>query len=446
MDDYKLDFPAGFLWGTATAAHQVEGGNENNDWWAWEQVPGRIKDAGRSGLASDWWHRAEEDLATAAALGQNSHRLSLEWSRLEPIEGAWDEAAASRYRQIITFMRAHALRPMITLFHFTLPLWLSERGGWENEQTVGAFLRFVERVIDSFGDLCDLWCTFNEPMLYCTYGYLFGLWPPGSGGGGAARVALRHMSTAHRMAYEVLHRRQPHAMVGIAKHLRPFDPANPRRWADRAAAKVLDHLFNEAELAAFTEGELLFPFGRQLRSHGPAVLADFVGLNYYSRDMVAFDLRHKDEFFLHRFANPASDFSMEGWGEIYPEGLYRALVRLAEYGRPIYLTEFGIPDNEDRKRPRFIVTHVAQMHRAITEGVPLRGGYFWSLVDNFEWAAGWSARFGLIALDPATQARRLTRSAEVYRRIATANGLESSLVAEVAPDLVATLHPVQKAM
>jgi beta-glucosidase len=120
------------------------------------------------------------------------------------------------------------------------------------------------------------------------------------------------------------------------------------------------------------------------------------------------------------------------------------LVRLAEYGRPIYLTEFGIPDNEDRKRPRFIVTHVAQMHRAIAEGVPLRGAYFWSLVDNFEWAAGWSARFGLIALDPATQARRLTRSAEVYRRIATANGLESSLVAEIAPDLVATLNPVPR--
>ena len=144
---------------------------------------------------------------------------------------------------------------------------------------------------------------------------------------------------------------------------------------------------------------------------------------------------------MQRFANPDRPFSMEGWGEIYPEGLYRSLLRMGHEGVPIYVTEFGVPDNEDRQRPRFIVEHVAAMHRALREGVPAQGAYFWSLVDNFEWAAGWSARFGLISLDPQTQERRLTRSAGVYARIAQANGLERGLVAEVAPDLLGQLWP-----
>jgi beta-glucosidase len=435
----SLAFPAGFLWGTATAAHQVEGGNENNDWWAWEQYPGRIVDGTRSGLACDWWHRAEEDLALAARGGQNSHRLSLEWSRLEPQEGRWSEAAVARYRQILTAMRDLGLEPLVTLWHFSLPLWLYEQGGWENERCIGLYLRFVERALDAFGDLCHFWCTINEPEIYAYDGYVSGKWPPGRGGLRAARTVLRHLALAHARAYVAIHQRQPAAQVGLAKHLRPFDPADPRRWADRAAAGLLEHLFNEAVLAAFCEGTLLFPLGWARKRQGASRWVDYIGLNYYSRDLVTLDLARRDEFYLHRFADPQAEYSMDGWGEIHPQGLTRALLRLAEWRVPLYVTEFGIPDNDDSQRPRFILSHVAAIHRAWRAGADVRGAYFWSLVDNFEWAAGWSARFGLIGLDPQTQQRTPRGSAAIYARIAQANALPADLVRQVAPELAGEL-------
>lgn len=433
-----LAFPDGFLWGAATASHQVEGGNVNNDWWAWEQQPGRIADGTRSGLASNWWQMAERDLTTAAQLGHNTHRLSLEWSRLEPAPGEWDEAVVARYRQILTAMRNLGLTPMATLHHFTLPLWLYERGGWENPAVVDWFSHYVERAVVSFGDLVPIWCTINEPMVQISYGYISGVWPPGGGGFRAARIVLRHMAQAHASAYSIIHQRQPEAQVGCAQHLHLFDPASPR-WPDRLAAKMLDRLFNGSALAAFFDGTLPFPFGWGQKLSDKRLLLDFIGLNYYSRSMTAFDLHRKDQMYVRRFANPDAPFSMEGWGEIYPEGLYRALLRLANLGLPIYVTEFGVPDNTDAIRPRFIVEHVAAIERAIRHGALVRGAYFWSLVDNFEWAAGWSGRFGLIHLDPETQARRINGSADIYRRIAVANGLERSLVNEVAPDLVEPL-------
>jgi beta-glucosidase len=429
-----LAFPPGFLWGTATAAHQVEGNNTNNDWWAWEQTPGHIADGSRSGLAANWWQAAEQDLALAAQWGQNSHRLSLEWSRLEPREGAWDEGAVARYRQILEYMRGLGLVPMVTLHHFTNPLWLYEQGGWENERVVSWFARYVERVVKSFGDLCHLWCTLNEPMVYMAFGYLSGIWPPGGGGLGAVRKVLRHMAQAHAQAYEILHRHQADAQVGFAKHFQLFEPAEPRRRADRWATRLVDHLFNESILVALTDGALLLPLGPDLGRRGGR-WADFMGLNYYARNLVAFDPRRKEELFTRRFPDPQARYAVEGWGEVTAEGLYRGLKRFAAWGLPIYVTEFGVPDNDDHVRPWFLVEHVVAMYRALQEGVPLKGAYFWSLVDNFEWAAGWSARFGLLALDPATQERRPRPSAEVYRRIVQANGLERSLVAEFAPQL-----------
>ena len=264
----KLAFPEGFLWGSATSSYQVEGGNENNDWWAWEHIPGRIRDGSRCGPASDWWHRAETDLDTAAQLGQNTHRLSLEWSRIEPEEGAWDDAAIVRYRQILSAMRELDILPLVTLHHFTLPLWLYERGGWEYERAATHFARYVNRVVAALSDLCQIWCTINEPMVHLAYGYIYGLWPPGYGGWRGARRAFRHMAEAHAKAYEVIHHRQPNASVGYAKQIHLFDPAHPGRWRDRIVARAVDHLFNESALAAYADGTLLFPFGRERRDGG----------------------------------------------------------------------------------------------------------------------------------------------------------------------------------
>ena len=319
---------------------------------------------------------------------------------------------------------------MVTLWHFTVPLWFYERGSWENPQSVGWFRRYVERVVDALGDLCCFWCTLNEPLVYTTYGHLLGVWPPGSGGLAGARRSLKHLTQGHIAAYEAIHRAQPEAQVGAAKHIHLFDAASSERVRDRWAAKAIDWLFNESALEALAQGKLLFPYGWDLRSSHEAPWLDYIGLNYYSRSMVSFDLRARDQFFVRRFPKPGAPYSMDGWGEIYAEGLYRSLKRLAVYDLPIYVTEFGIPDNTDRQRPQFIIDHVAAMHRALQEGVPLHGAFFWSLVDNFEWAEGWSARFGLIGVDPETQDRTVRSSAGVYARICRENGLPRDMPAE----------------
>lgn len=430
----RLAFPDGFLWGTATSSHQVEGGNTNNDWWAWERQSGHISDGSSSGQACDWWHIAEADLDLAAQLGQNAHRLSVEWSRLEPREGAWDETAVERYRVILEHMLRIGLRPMLTLHHFTLPVWLAERGGWQNDRTVEWFARYVARCADAFHDLVDLWCTLNEPMVQLAFGHLTRAWPPGSGGWRAVGRGLEHMASAHARAYDILHTAQARAQVGYAKHVRVFDAADLHNPLDRLAARGLDWLFNGAELHALATGATLPPYGWHVGGRCATRFLDYVGVNYYSRDMVAFDLKGQVGLPVRRFANPDAPFSMEGWGEIYADGLYRTLVQMSSLGLPIYVTEFGVPDRDDSLRPRFIVEHVGAMYRALQEDVPLRGAFFWSLVDNFEWAEGWRAPFGLISTDRETQRRAVKPSAEVYGRIAQSNGLLRALVREVAPE------------
>ncbi len=414
-----LAFPAGFLWGTATAAHQVEGGNFNNDWWAWEQA-GHIADGGSARIACDWWQRAEEDFDRAAALGQNAHRLSVEWSRIEPAPGQWDEAALARYRQMLTGLRERGITPMVTLHHFTNPLWLAKDGGWERPSVVQAFQHFVERTVGALGDLVNLWVTINEPMVYVFQGYFDGRWPPGKKNPVAGIRVARHMVMAHAAAYHAIHRIQPDAQVGIAKHMRVFDPLRDSP-ADRAIANFQDFLFNRVFLEALTDGVFRIPPRRRI----PEAInsQDFIGLNYYARDRVTFDLRSPATLFGRLTITPGAETGPPGWGEMYPEGIYRLLKRLSRWGKPIYITECGVPDTAQMDRSRFIVSHLREVHRAIREGVMVRGFFHWTLVDNFEWAEGWSLRFGLIALDEKTQERRPKPAAEVYAAICRANKL-----------------------
>jgi len=434
-------FPAGFLWGAATSSHQVEGNNRLNDWWAWEQTPGHIHDGSVSGMASDWWQRAEDDLALAAELGHNAHRLSIEWSRLQPTPDGWDPEPLARYRRLLERMHALGIEPLVTLHHFTLPVWLAERGGWRNARIVALFVRYAERVVEALGEQCTLWCTINKPMVQLVYGMLFKVWPPGKGGPLGVMQGLRHMVRAHAASYSRIHALQPDARVGFAKHVHLFDAADPSRWQDRLAAGAFDALFNTRPLRMLARGchpermqrvhsgQCGRPGVHRQRLAGhitsgqrPPRYLDWIGLNYYSRSMVRCGLRYRNPWLLQRFVSPDAPYSMDGWGEIYPEGLERSLRRMGDLGVPVHVTEFGVPDNSDAQRPQFIVDHVAAMERALAAGVDLRGSFFWSLVDNFEWAEGWAARFGLIGVDPETQGRTVRDSAEVYRRIAAANG------------------------
>jgi len=439
MAGRTLAFPDGFLWGVATAAHQNEGNNTNNDFWAWEHIPGHVADGSTSGLACDWWSRAEEDLDRAAALGLNTLRMSVEWSRVEPRRGVWDSTAFDRYREILKGMRARGLEPMVTLHHFTNPVWLAEQGGWNSEEVAPLFARYAAKVVETVGDLCHTWCTINEPTIYAAHAYVLGKWSPGESNLLKLIRVTRNQVKAHASAYHAIHRQQPGAHVGIVKHMAAFDPANQASAADRWVAAIRDRLLNWRFMDAVMEGKLRPPFGAGISRHTLAVGSnDFIGLNYYGRHPLRFDPASAGTLFATKTQAPTEIAWPEPWTdrEIYPSGLQRFLMRLARYGKPLYVTENGMADASDSVRPGFILTHLAALHRAIRQGADVRGYYYWTLVDNYEWVEGWTTRFGLIGLDPTTQERTPRHSAELFTSIARANAITEELVETYAPEVI----------
>src|SRR5262245_37075291 len=357
-----LIFPPGFLWGTATSAHQVEGQNTNNQWWDWEQQ-GRIWNGDKSGDACGWWRDIEGDLDRAAALGQNTHRMSIEWSRIEPSEGQFDDTAIERYRAILQAMRKRGIAPMITLHHFTNPRWLEAQGGWLNVRTIERFARFAAYAVQALGDLCQRWCTINEPLIFAGMSYGARRWPPGQAHLLNARRVVAHMLRGHAAAAAAIHRLGPAHEVGIVHNFHLFDPATAAPQ-DLAVAALYDYLNNQVILHALRTGRIPPPFGNELREV-PHLResSDFFGLNYYSRSRIAFLSRTPNWIFGHMFTPidvEQSDFGSEDktYGEVYPHGIYRALRRIhRRLGRPIYITETGLPDHDDDQRPRYILSH-----------------------------------------------------------------------------------------
>ncbi len=452
-DSSVLRMPAGFLWGAGTASHQNEGGNRNNQWATWEQGAGHIHAGQRAGIATDWWNQesAAADFDRAAELGMNSLRISVEWSRVEPESGVFDQSALRKYAEMVRLLRVRGLEPMVTLHHFTDPLWLTEIGAWENPLIEDYFSRYVTRVVEALGDQVTLWCTINEPFVYAYSGFLEGVFPPGAKNMRRTLHVLRQMLLAHGRAYRVIHRLQNNAQVGVAHNMRLHLPADPSREADRRATALINQVCNGTTLTAITEGRLLPLIG--IGQTVPQLIdsCDYIGLNYYSTARVAFDPRRPADLFARRFFDPNVEWSDPvppgdvAYGEINPEGMYLALKEVASYGKPIYITENGVPDSDDDVRPRFIVTHLAEAWRAIQDGVDLRGYYHWTLVDNFEWAAGWSLRFGLYELDPQSGARTMRTSGAVYQSIAQANGIPRSIFEKVTPSTAGAYYAEDRA-
>ena len=440
MIEAAFHFPKNFLWGTATSSHQVEGDNRLNDWWAWEQQPGRILQGHRSGMACDWWGgRWKEDLDRAAAGGQNAHRLSVEWSRIEPSPGRWDTHALDFYREILSGMRARGIEPMVTLHHFTNPLWLAERGGWENEDVAARFEAFARKTVAALKDLTTFWCTINEPNIYIYCAYATDAFPPGKKDILTAFRVMRNQILAHAAAYHAIHEIQPEARVGIAIQYRPIIPhtANP---LDGFVARLQSRISNDLFPRALQDGRLRFPLRREYAAKA-AHTQDYLGLNYYSCDHVSFDLRKAGELFGRRFYPEGADLSDVGWNANIPKGMALAIRWANGFGLPIYITENGIEDEADHIRPRYLIQHLHQVWKMANIGVPVRGYYHWSLVDNFEWERGWTQRFGLWALDPATQKRTERPSARLYAEICRENGITSDMVRRYAPEVFPVLFP-----
>ncbi len=436
-----LRFPEGFLWGTASSSHQCEGGNTNNQWYRWEQQ-GHIFSGEHSGDADDWWKAAEEDFERAEQMENNALRLSLEWSRIEPVEGHWESAALDRYRAMLSDLHARHIKPIVTLHHFTDPLWFADRGGFADASNVRFFVRYAAHAVEALGDLCDFWLTVNEPNAYAYEGYLMGRFPPGEQSLTSTFQVLRNLVQAHVEAFYAIRRIQPQGKIGYCPHYRLFDPANTLSPLDRSVAGMHETFFNWALLQAAETGRFPLPLGLLLDPiPGAAGARDYHGVNYYTREMVRFDPGVPQELFGRRFMLPDVVHNDPGlddsFGEIYPEGMYRTLREVywrTRGNKPLYITENGFGDRLDDRRPRAILEHLAMVHRAMREGIPVRGYFYWSLVDNFEWQHGWHERFGLIEVNQHTQERIPRRSASMFGEICRANAITEAIVERYAPE------------
>lgn len=440
MIEATYHFPRGFLWGTATAAHQVEGGNTNNQWHAWEQA-GRTQ--GASGLACDWWSgRWHEDFDRAAETGQKTHRLSVEWSRIQPTPEQWDEDALERYRTMLRGLRQRGMTAMVTLHHFTHPLWLEEVGGWESVTAISHFDRFVRKTVEALKEYCGLWCTINEPNTYAGLGYVTGAMPPGGGGLAPAVRVQANMARAHAAAYRTIHEIQPAARVGYALHYRPALPR--RRWCalDSMMTHYRDLAVNLAFPTAVSSGVMRTPLGR-IRMPEVKGTQDYFGLNYYSSDTVSFDPLRPKELFTRTHYPRDADLSQSGMIANIPQGFYAAIhwVVRTYPDLPILITENGIDSSEDAVRRRYLAQHLHQIWRAVNFNWQIKGYFHWTLVDNFEWERGWTQRFGLWALDTQTQKRTKRPSADLFAAICKTNSLSTEMVHQYCPEVFDNIFP-----
>jgi beta-glucosidase len=443
MPDATFHFPRGFLWGTATASHQVEGDNTNNNWWAWEQQPGRIQQGHTSALACDWWAgRWQEDFDRAAEAGQNAHRFSVEWSRIQPTPDTWDESALEQYRQMLRGLRDRNMLPLVSLHHFSDPLWLSEQGGWENPEVVAKFEKYVRRTVEGLKEYVSLWCTINEPNVYVLGGYVTGDFPPGQKNIKLAMHVMANMLRGHAAAYRAIHEIQPEARVGYALHYRPVVPATTWFPLDRLAANLHYKGINMAFPSALSSGVMQSVLGN-VRIPEAKGTQDYLGLNYYNTLTVKFDLLNPGQLFGRAFYPAGTDLSDTGFNANIPDGMFASVkwaVRTYP-GLPVIITENGIECADDHIRPRYIAEHVLKLWRAVNFNWPVKGYFHWSLVDNFEWERGWTQRFGLWGLDPETQVRSKRPSADLYAEICKENGLSSHMVRKYCPEVFEKLFP-----
>jgi beta-glucosidase len=421
MIDHRIQFPGEFVFGSATAAHQVEGDNLHNDWWAHEHAP-ETNAIEPSGIACDHYHRFADDFRLLQLLGHGAHRLSIEWSRIEPEEGRIQSAEIDHYRKVLEALREVQIEPWVTLHHFTLPLWFARCGGFSRAENVPAFRRFVELVAQRYGDLVEHWCTINEPTVHAEMGHRFAYFPPRLADVGVAADALANLFRAHTAASEAVRthaRRWPH--VGITLAVTAHEPLHSEIAADREMAALRDAETNGASFDALRTGVFSYPGRAAEEIPGLKASSDFVGIQYYSR------ARYDNASGGPAPADPDRTLSQMGW-EVYPEGFAPLLQRAAQTGLPVYVTENGMACDEDRIRVEYIADHLAAVDQARRAGADVRGYFYWSAMDNFEWNFGYGPRFGLIAVDRTTLTRAPRPSAYFFRDVIRDRKLTPELV------------------
>lgn len=380
----SLKFTDDFLWGSATSSYQVEGGIENNDWTEAARA-GRVPAAGQ---AADHWHLYKKDFDIARELRQNAHRFSIEWARVEPEEGKFNEQAIKHYRDVLRALRARGLEPFVTLWHFTLPIWFSKKGGFENRKAPEIFARYCSHVVEQLGDIAKFWITINEPTVYAGESFVHGHWPPFKKNFLTSIKVINTIAVSHNLAYKKTKIANPNLKIGLAFNTKSYE--SDESPFNRLLSILANYFRNHWFLLKIRKNQ------------------DFIGANYYFH-------RKFGEKYLHEKTDM-------GW-EIYPKGIYNVLMQLKKYRKPIYITENGIADAKDTKRAKFIKDHLHWVHRAIHDGVDARGYFYWSLLDNFEWAHSFGPRFGLVEVNYQTQERHIRPSAYEYKKICENNSL-----------------------
>ncbi|WP_010248945.1 glycoside hydrolase family 1 protein [Acetivibrio cellulolyticus] len=429
MESFVL--PEDFLLGTATASLQIEGGDKNNTWYKWCEE-GHIKDGSSCITACDHWNRVEQDTELLIQMNVNTHRMSLEWSRIEPKAGEFSSEAIEHYRNEINLLIKNGIKPLITLHHFSEPLWFYEMGGWLKTGNSNYFLEYVKYVIEHLGDEVCEWITFNEPNVYTKFGYIFGLWPPGHRKLSMSSKVCSEIIKAHVKAYQIIHSIRKEmgfngkTRVGFAMHIRIFCGVT---FMGRLLSKAADYFFHELYMEGMIKSNIKFPLSVNGHKHTAATYADFIGINYYTRNIIEFSFSPSNLFHSIRNDNELDKNDL-GW-DIYPEGIYSVCKKYYErYRLPIYITENGISDKSDSKRPNFICSHLANIAKAIGEGTEIQRYYHWTLMDNFEWLDGQEANFGLYHCNFETQERTIRPGGNLYSMICKEKKLTDEMMDE----------------
>mmetsp|Transcript_17381 Transcript_17381/g.22318 ORF Transcript_17381/g.22318 Transcript_17381/m.22318 type:complete len:633 (-) Transcript_17381:84-1982(-) len=429
IDTRDLKFPDNFLWGTSTASHQVEGGCVNNNWTDFEQKTiGKepsIKNNDRVGDACDHWNRLDEDLGLMQELGVNSYRFSLEWSKIEPTKGEWDQAALDHYHKEIDLYIQNGIKPFVTLHHFSEPMWFYQNGGFEKEENIQDFLEFCVKCYNEYGAKVEMWTTINEIEVFVNNGWNVGIFPPGKKNPNLAALVTLNLCRAHVAVYGALKNISSEkgwpSKIGLVKDIFQFDVLNWWNPLDHYLAWQMNHTFNDCIIDFFRTGYFHHwaPFISNLHYYDKAAISsnDFIGLNYYSHYCVSLWQIFTSHLPEDKLGSMPREIYTDMPHVMYPEGFYRALRELDTLKLPIIVTENGIADADDSRRQLYIARYMYAMSKAIRKGCNVQGYYYWSLMDNFEWSLGYGPKFGLYEVDFKTQKRTLRDGAKIYRKI-----------------------------
>ena len=419
----EINFPKNFLWGSAISSYQTEGMNDNSDWWEFEQKPGNIKSGEKSGLACDHYNLFESDHTLLSSLGQNAHRTGIEWSRIIPEENEVDTEEIEHYHKVLESLKKNKLTGFVTIHHFTIPIWFERKGGFLKSKNLKHFTRYCEVLAKNFPEV-EFWNTINEPNVFAAGGYLYGEFPPKKGFFPAFLKVTRNILKAHAIAYQKIKEFNPKSSVGIVKNYPYFIQKYESRFWKKQFASLADNFFTQVSLDMIKTGKV--PFVPLARKSWLRNTSDFIGVNYYNLARFVF-----------KFGVPV-DLSMAlpddkrltqmGWGA-YHRGLFEALIRThKEMKKPIYVTESGIGTLDDEWRQEYIIKQLFEVNKAMQKGADIRGYFYWSSMDNWEWSEGFEPRFGLIGIDYETQERKIKESAKMYEKIARQNKIPSELL------------------